>query len=301
MEIELMTTPEPMRRDELLEMASLDALGMLEADEAAYFSRSFLEAPRMVQDEIRALQASIASDLQLVSDEEPPAFLRNKVIGAVLEEIDETNKGLAPIASIGSMRNMRTANVGAEDNSQSTHQFAVVQEHLQVERRAIRVRSMNRSLMAWRAATVGLAASLLATFIWVSVIANEALKVTQLAQSTQTQKELEQHLGSTWTQFISAPCKIRILKPQNAGENISGTLWVNPKSGESFLVAHELQSNSDYTVRLKASNGTVITLGKVTGSGKVTGAKFAIADVTKLQFEAIELIDNAGRVVLVTI
>ena len=52
-----MTTPEPMRRDELLEMASLDALGMLEADEAAYFSRSFLEAPRMVQEEIRALQA----------------------------------------------------------------------------------------------------------------------------------------------------------------------------------------------------------------------------------------------------
>ena len=38
MEIELMTTPEPMRRDELLEMASLDALGMLEADEAAYLS-----------------------------------------------------------------------------------------------------------------------------------------------------------------------------------------------------------------------------------------------------------------------
>lgn len=41
MEIEPMTTPEPMRRDEMLEMASLDALGMLEADEAAYFSRSF--------------------------------------------------------------------------------------------------------------------------------------------------------------------------------------------------------------------------------------------------------------------
>ena len=76
---------------------------------------------------------------------------------------------------------------------------------------------------------------------------------------------------------------------------------MNPKSGESFLVAHELQSNSDYTVRLKASNGTFITLGKVTGSGKVTGAKFAMADVTKLQFETIELIDNKGKIILATI
>ena len=295
-----MTTPEPMRRDELLEMASLDALGMLEADEAAFFSRSFLEAPRMVQDEIRALQASIASDLQLVSDEEPPAFLRNKVIGAVLEEIDQASHGLAPIATIGALRNVRVTNSQNDHTFESTNSLNV-EQHLQVERRAIRSRSMNRTLMAWRAATVGLAASLLATFMWVSVIANEALKVTQLAQSTETRNELGTYLGTTWTQFVSATCKVRTLNPSATGGNVSASIWINEKSGESFLVAYELQSNSDYTVRLKASNGTFITLGKVTGSGKVTGAKFAMADVTKLQFETIELIDNNGKIILATI
>jgi len=300
MEIEPMTIPEPMRRDELLEMASLDALGMLEADEAAFFSRSFLEAPRMVQDEIRALQASIASDLQLVSDEEPPAFLRNKVIGAVLEEIDQASHGLAPIATIGALRNVRVTNSQTDQSFESTNPLNV-EQHLQVERRAIRSRSMNRTLMAWRAATVGLAASLLATFMWVSVIANEALKVTQLAQSTETRNELGTYLGTTWTQFVSATCKVRTLNPSTTGGNVSASIWINEKSGESFLVAYELQSNSDYTVRLKASNGTVITLGKVTGSGKVTGAKFAMADVTKLQFETIELIDNNGKIILATI
>jgi len=289
-----------MRRDELLEMASLDALGMLEADEAAFFSRSFLEAPRMVQDEIRALQASIASDLQLVSDEEPPAFLRNKVIGAVLEEIDQASHGLAPIATIGALRNVRVTNSQTDQSFESTNPLNV-EQHLQVERRAIRSRSMNRTLMAWRAATVGLAASLLATFMWVSVIANEALKVTQLAQSTETRNELGTYLGTTWTQFVSATCKVRTLNPSTTGGNVSASIWINEKSGESFLVAYELQSNSDYTVRLKASNGTVITLGKVTGSGKVTGAKFAMADVTKLQFETIELIDNNGKIILATI
>jgi hypothetical protein len=300
MEIEPMTTPEPMRRDELLEMASLDALGMLEADEAAFFSRSFLEAPRMVQDEIRALQASIASDLQLVSDEEPPAFLRNKVIGAVLEEIDQASHGLAPIATIGALRNVRVTNSQTDHTFESTNSLNV-EQHLQVERRAIRSRSMNRTLMAWRAATVGLAASLLATFMWVSVIANEALKVTQLAQSTETRNELGTYLGTTWTQFVSVPCTLRTLNPSTTGGNVSASIWINEKSGESFLVAYELQSNSDYTVRLKASNGTAITLGKVTGSGKVTGAKFAMADVTKLQFETIELIDNNGKIILATI
>ena len=296
-----MTTPEPMRRDELLEMASLDALGMLEADEAAFFSRSFLEAPRMVQDEIRALQASIASDLQLVSDEEPPAFLRNKVIGAVLEEIDQASHGLAPIATIGALRNVRVTNSQNDHTFESTNRLNDVEQHLQVERRAIRSRSMNRTLLAWRAATVGLAASLLATFMWVSVIANEALKVTQLAQSTETRNELGTYLGTTWTQFVSATCKVRTLNPSTTGGNVSASIWINEKSGESFLVAYELQSNSDYTVRLMASNGTVITLGKVTGSGKVTGAKFAMADVTKLQFETIELIDNKGKIILATI
>ena len=231
-----MTTPEPMRRDELLEMASLDALGMLEADEAAFFSRSFLEAPRMVQDEIRALQASIASDLQLVSDEEPPAFLRNKVIGAVLEEIDQASHGLAPIATIGALRNVRVTNSQTDHTFESTNSLNV-EQHLQVERRAIRSRSMNRTLMAWRAATVGLAASLLATFMWVSVIANEALKVTQLAQSTETRNELGTYLGTTWTQFVSVPCTLRTLNPSTTGGNVSASIWINEKSGESFLVA----------------------------------------------------------------
>lgn len=254
----------------------------------------------MVQDEIRALQASIASDLQLVSDEEPPAFLRNKVIGAVLEEIDQASHGLAPIATIGALRNVRVTNSQTDHSFESTNPLNV-EQHLQVERRAIRSRSMNRTLMAWRAATVGLAASLLATFMWVSVIANEALKVTQLAQSTETRNELGTYLGTTWTQFVSATCKVRTLNPSTTGGNVSASIWINEKSGESFLVAYELQSNSDYTVRLKASNGTVITLGKVTGSGKVTGAKFAMADVTKLQFETIELIDNNGKIILATI
>ncbi|MCE9620539.1 MAG: hypothetical protein K8R92_11625 [Planctomycetes bacterium] len=293
-----------MRRDELLEMASLDALGMLEADEAAFFSRSFLEAPRVVQEEIRALQASVVSDAQLLSDEEPPASLRSRVIGSVLSAVDQENQGLAPIATIGSLKKARpsasTTTALLNEDVRTMDQLDEVERRLQVERQSIRTRSMNRSLMAWRAATVGCAASLLATFVWVSVIANQALKVTQLAQNTSTQQEIEKQLGSSLTQFYSSACKVRSLVTTNAESNVAGVLYIDRKSGESFLVAFGLQANADYTLRLKSIDGSSTDLGRLTGGGKIAGAKFASADVTKLQFEEIEVLDAKGTVVLST-
>ncbi len=47
-----MTSPEPMTRKELLELAALDVLGLLDEYEAAYYTRSFHHAPASVQDEI---------------------------------------------------------------------------------------------------------------------------------------------------------------------------------------------------------------------------------------------------------
>ena len=290
-----MTTPEPMRRDELLEMASLDALGMLEADEAAFFSRSFLEAPRMVQDEIRALQASIASDLQLVSDEEPPAFLRNKVIGAVLEEIDQVSLGLAPIATIGALRNARASNAQSEHGVESATRFDDVEQHLQVERRAIRVRSMNRSLMAWRAATVGLAASLLATCMWVTVIANKAMDSNRLALTQVTEAEIIQQLGTNFNQFLSSPCQtLSLLTTRN--ENVAGVLYINLKTNESFLIGFGLQTNKDYTVRLNHKDGSSVQMGKLIGGSKITGGLLAALDMN--QKVSIEVLDDQGQVVL---
>ncbi len=57
-----MTSPEPMTRQELLELAALDALGLLDRYEAALYTRSFHHASAPVQDEIVRLQAEIASD-----------------------------------------------------------------------------------------------------------------------------------------------------------------------------------------------------------------------------------------------
>ena len=66
-----MTSPEPMTRKELLELAALDVLGLLDEYEAAYYTRSFHHAPATVQDEIKRIQAEVASDESLLPGEEP--------------------------------------------------------------------------------------------------------------------------------------------------------------------------------------------------------------------------------------
>ena len=96
-----METPTPMSREELRELAALDALGLLDEYEAALFTRSFHHAPVAVQDEIKMLQSQVVTDPLLLPDVEPPAELRASVLEAVATAIEDESGQLAPLATIG--------------------------------------------------------------------------------------------------------------------------------------------------------------------------------------------------------
>ncbi|MCP4007434.1 MAG: hypothetical protein GY725_24900 [bacterium] len=99
-----MTSPTPMAREDLLELAPLDALGMLDDYESALFTRSFHHAPAAVQDEIKELQAKVASNPVLLPKIEPPARLRERVLMRVDRAIEEGGAELRPLATIGRRR-----------------------------------------------------------------------------------------------------------------------------------------------------------------------------------------------------
>ncbi len=61
-----MSPPTPMTREELIELAALDALGLLDEYESALFTRSFHHAPAAVQKEIKDLQAAVTADPSLL-------------------------------------------------------------------------------------------------------------------------------------------------------------------------------------------------------------------------------------------
>jgi hypothetical protein len=284
-----MNSPELLRREELIEQASLDALGLLDAFEAAHYAKSFHAAPASVQEEIRQLQAEIATDASLLSDEEPPAGLRGRVMGAVMDSIEHETRELQPIATIGS-RARRVTATGAT----ATDIAGVVRD----ERMNIQHRSMQRSVAVWRAASVALAASLLGSFLWLNVITHEAMSIAQLAQGQATQAQLIEMLGSDYATFSgNKTMKIRSLAAL-AGQAGAAILYCDPKNGDGYLVGFGLAEVGTYTVRSVDANGTSVVLGQMIGGSRVTATRLARIDSTRLAHSRIEVVDDTGRPIL---
>ncbi len=95
---------EEMNTRQLLELASLDSLGLLDDVESAIYTRSFLNAPATVQDEVVRLQSEVCGDLALLPAEEPDTKLRERVLKAVAEAVAREEARLAPLARIGRRR-----------------------------------------------------------------------------------------------------------------------------------------------------------------------------------------------------
>lgn len=76
-----------MSTHELLELASLDALGLLSEEERDGFDRAFRAAAPALQAQLRAEQARMAGDDSLLPVVQPPVGLRARVMAAVREAV----------------------------------------------------------------------------------------------------------------------------------------------------------------------------------------------------------------------
>lgn len=93
-----------MSRDDLLELAALDALCLLDEYESALYTRSYHHAPAAVQDEVKERQEQYAGDAWLLPEVEPRLELRERVLSAVARSIEDESVRLAPLATIGRAR-----------------------------------------------------------------------------------------------------------------------------------------------------------------------------------------------------
>ncbi|MBG84396.1 MAG: hypothetical protein CMJ40_07620 [Phycisphaerae bacterium] len=110
---------------QLVELASLDAFGLLDAEDSLTFEDALLAAPARIRDSIRELQAELVSEDPLLSSEEPDETLREKVMQRVSQAMAERDETLQPLAQIGP----------ADDSS----------------RESIENRSFSQSIWTWRA------------------------------------------------------------------------------------------------------------------------------------------------------
>lgn len=284
----MMTNPELLRREELIEQASLDALGLLDEFEAAHYARSFLAAPASVQEEIRALQASIVTDPQLLNDEEPPAGLRGRVLGAVQDAMEDEAAELQPIATIG-------ARAARPTRAPSERAVSAI-DH---ERVAMRERSLRRPLMVWRAASVALAASLVTAILWVVVTAEEAVHVSRLAQSRMTEGEMQRLLGPAFPGFArNANTVVHQLTGIGMNPRLGATLTVNTETHDVFILGFNLAVNQEYAVRMTTRDGQTIELGRIIGAEAITGAQLASVDPSLFSEATLEVRDVDGHLVM---
>ena len=152
-------------REELLELAVADAIGVLDEVDTARFERAFSSAAPSLQAEVRVAQDRVALDRMLLVDEQPPASLRLKTLARVAAAIELEAAGAAPIAMIGPARGYTAERavagaVAVSDNSprefiDHESREAIVREIL--ERSAMERRPPQH---LWRAAALFLFAAL---------------------------------------------------------------------------------------------------------------------------------------------
>ncbi len=234
-----------MSREELLDLAALDAFGLLDEYDAALYTRSFHHAPATVQDEIRRVQAELAIDPSLLSaSDEPPAELRARVLAAVAAAREREEAQLAPLATIGRPR------AGESEYPAQRVRFAA-------------------SGLFWRAATFVLASAVIAmAYSWYTAVQTN-VRLAEIALSKGVEDQLRELMGEDFTAFIKTGNSNKTIHaiPLRGSEAAHATLYVNESDGVAFLLATGLPPsgpNQHYTlivegreVKQFASNGLV--------------------------------------------
>ena len=76
-----------MTLQEMLEAVQLDALGMLEGEDLRAFEEAFASANPSIQAQVRAEQERAVRATMNFSDAVPPAYMKERVLGAIQAEI----------------------------------------------------------------------------------------------------------------------------------------------------------------------------------------------------------------------
>jgi hypothetical protein len=275
-----------LRREELIEQAALEALGLLDERETEAFERAFEDAPENIQEQIRRIQAETVTDVAMLSGEEPPVGLRSKVMAAVSDAVEDEARELQPIASIGVRARRPGHAVTAE-----------VAEAVRDERQGLRLQAAQRHLLVWRAASIALAASLLTTLFWSGMYRLERHSIERLVDNGATLRQLEEQFGLKFIDMLRGSTSIQAV--QAVAANVSGSLILDETSNTGCLMVLGLRHNAKYTLRLiDGRSGSVLLSSPVTGGAGMTVARLDGVNRASLEGHRIELLDETGSTVL---
>lgn len=235
-----------MNNENLFEMATLDALGLLDAEERRAFEDAFQAASPELKEELRREQRRLTSLEATLPDVAPPASLRDRVLLAVRDAMS----AMAPSRASGVI-----AKIGSPEWS---------------IRRAVSP--------VWRAACLGFATATV-VLIAVGFYMRDTLDATMYdSLNRDLIVMLNQDLGTEFTDRLLSPASQKVsFRAADDGLTAQAAILIDPESKTAYLVTRDLPvMDGDYklvvvndageTQRLLASfgvsgkmNGTLIT------------------------------------------
>lgn len=234
--------------NQLIELAILDAYGLLDSIESDLYNSAFHEAPVALQEEIIGLQEALALDDALLPKEVPPAKLKKQVIKAVAEAADKEANRLAPLALIGA----RTNKIGL--TSLATKQ-----------------------ILFWRAtAMVFLGAAIVLAILSIST-QKRVSKITEIALNTNTADAISEIAGARFLSFINNPyCYVTQFERHSGDTPGYIRIAVHERTGEGYIIAVDLKKNEEILIEGKNSEGKIIEIARLSGDSAIVGREFQI-------------------------
>ena len=289
-----MTTCEFLSREELLELAPLEALGLLDAVEEHQFDKGFQAAAPSVQDEIRDLQAAVAAEFGSVSGDAPDRALRFRVLAALSAAVESDDQSVAPIAAIGNPASFQRRLEDAASREFTSEQ--AVADAVRRDRAA-------RSSLLWRAAALALGTGLLVTIFFANRLSDTARDLAHLALSNQNRIELQEALraqvGPTFASYLDSTSAVAYAMAGTPDQG-AGVLFVEPLNDTGLFIAFDVpEDGGPYTlVAVDPSTSVKVTLAVITNHQQLAAVEVNLAGVAGKEFE---LIDASGKVVLSTV
>ena len=284
-----MTSSESISRNELLELAPLEALGLLDDIEERRFDIGFAEATSAVQSEIHDLQAAVAAEFGSASKDAPDRALRYRVLASLSAAIDAEDTHCAPIAAIGNPTAFRRTE---HSSNPETTQANVVAD-------AVRRDRASRSALLWRAAALTFGCGLLVVLFFANNLAQTTRDLAHLALSNEVRTELRDRVGFTYLSYLDSSTAQAVSLAGSAGDG-AGVLFIETKNNSALFVAFDLpQSEGPYSlVAFDPATDELTQLATITSTQQFAALEVDLGSVTA--GSAFQVLNAAGDVVLST-
>ena len=218
---------------ELAELATLDAYGLLDESDLFRLEQAMLHAPSDVRASVRAIQDEIATDEHLLPEATPPATLRQQVIDRVRAAVDLHDTAHAA----GTMPPN-----GLQDQPLSFSQATL------------------RSVWTWRMAALVLLGACVALVVVKERQQQHFNRVIHEAISLQADSQLKDTLGSSYATFVSLMERPDVRHIYLVGPHGDGAvrLSVDEDTGQMYAFGMDLAGQDGCALELRTSTGEVV-------------------------------------------